>query len=150
MKPIIKITLTAADFATARQCPWSGKTCLIAQAAKRTFDEHVVASSWSCVDTITRDFEYLHGYTFHDETVTRLMALFDRGHQEDIQEVTAGLPYTFVAKLTCSTSSNQRRASITARCSPRRPTFPGRCHPCASLTRNWSRVCSSQGDDGAG
>lgn len=101
MKPIIKITLTAADFTAARQCPWSGKTCLIAQAAKRTLDEYVVASSWSCVDTITRDFEYLHGYTFHDATVTRLMALFDRGHQEDAWEVAAGLPYTFAAKLTC-------------------------------------------------
>ena len=102
MKPTIEITITPVDLEAARHCPWSGKTCLIAQAFKRTLDEHVVASSWNCVDALTRDFGELHGYSFNDATVTRLMDLFDRGHRSDTEEIAGLLPYSFGVERTCN------------------------------------------------
>lgn len=102
MKPTIEITITPADLESARQCPWSGKTCLIAQAFRRTFDEHVIASSWNCVDALSRDFGELHGYSFNDATVTQLMSLFDRGHLRDAEAITSLLPYTFAVERTCN------------------------------------------------
>ena len=88
-----QITITPDDFSLARQYPWSGKTCLVAQAAERTLDEYVVASSWNCVDAISQNFEELHGYSFQDDVIVRLMALFDRGHQEDDEKPCGQRPH---------------------------------------------------------
>ena len=98
---LTEITITADDLEAARQCPWSGKTCLIAQAAERTLNEYVLASSWNCVDALSRDFQILNGYNFQDDGITRLMALFDRGHVEDDEEIANLLPYVFTARRTC-------------------------------------------------